>query len=901
MIDHMHDLSSQEGREEFAASLKNKIRDAVRAGACPLEGIRTLVFVVDPSYQTLQMLWSPKWACRAGRELDEGWAQFESIGSADLCAELDRFESRGELTFESIARFTAESDGRLKDVLSRLSRIGPFDRQPHLIGLFLRTPGIKGPELITFCGDGADPDVWPVIERRGQGPNKKDLRIHAFISFAPAEVVLYYPEGEVVPVGSNRPSSRISRRLSMSEIESAALDRENLEIKTKNETLRLHLGFHEPPVESELALITRAARKMFDLDPESSEQKPPADAPPIIGGTASLPADMRRELAAAFEVFLGRLSEHVRIRPDLKIGRLMIDFSYAQIRIAAPQSLAGIEGDVHVGADTGWSAYLNKHRQAAAQVASFTLYDVLKVPKEADLCALLEIQFIQRALDSKEFKAMTAGRLFVSGNASDFHACIANEEAPWAPYRIPFRDRSLFQERLLLETDRYDPWITAQALRNAPAAAELEAYAAAGVENAMRLAPEKLKKSIKNAKTASPVRDIFIGEYSKDLEPARKKELFKLAAEHLSLFHDYEFEVILWKTIFGESADASVHSIFQCLDSVNRKNRVSLYALEEFLDVFSSVEEFSAIAIRVFAESKEMPRGRSERAEKVARILGDMKQDLKSEILDEARHDARPLVDVGLEFSFSYPDYNTRASLNKFLEAFGALPQYRESVARSVLRNYKTKPFKDNFLLGLAADKILDAIGYDQEVIDAIGRNDLRVVAELIDKGRVALDARSRDQYRNALRYATTINNIDAVRLLFEKGAVADWKDPNDGAFLVASAHGTGEMVRLFIQMGARPTAAALYAATTSDNIDAFSVLVDCGADIREISGWGDDAPLHYAAKRGALKIVKKLLESGVDANMPDRHGRTALELIEKSFDPKIHTEIVETLREKGG
>jgi len=83
---------------------------------------------------------------------------------------------------------------------------------------------------------------------------------------------------------------------------------------------------------------------------------------------------------------------------------------------------------------------------------------------------------------------------------------------------------------------------------------------------------------------------------------------------------------------------------------------------------------------------------------------------------------------------------------------------------------------------------------------------------------------------------------------------------------------------------------------TIMGNFDNVSHLLDTGADINTRSKTTDYTPLHYACSKGDTKIVRLLIDRGVDVNACDKYSTTPLILaIENN-----NLEIVRLLLEHG-
>ena len=80
--------------------------------------------------------------------------------------------------------------------------------------------------------------------------------------------------------------------------------------------------------------------------------------------------------------------------------------------------------------------------------------------------------------------------------------------------------------------------------------------------------------------------------------------------------------------------------------------------------------------------------------------------------------------------------------------------------------------------------------------------------------------------------------------------------------------------------------------AARENHTEMATMLLDLGTDINEqqpmTSTSSKASALHVAAQKGAVDIVRLLIERGVDQTLRDKHNNTALALAEKKKDVEI-------------
>ena len=166
-------------------------------------------------------------------------------------------------------------------------------------------------------------------------------------------------------------------------------------------------------------------------------------------------------------------------------------------------------------------------------------------------------------------------------------------------------------------------------------------------------------------------------------------------------------------------------------------------------------------------------------------------------------------------------------------------------------------------------------------LFEAVVRNDIDLVAFLLNINTSPDAATDKDEGNTALVYGSYFNREEAVRLLLKANANPNYQGKNGCSPLyMAAQNGHSSIVRLILQTtvnvnlqtddGSTP----LFIASQMGHAEIVAILLEANAspNIQRIKGF---TPLHIAAQEGHSDIVDMLLQANVD---PDHHsGMTPL------------------------
>jgi alpha-tubulin suppressor-like RCC1 family protein/ankyrin repeat protein len=154
-----------------------------------------------------------------------------------------------------------------------------------------------------------------------------------------------------------------------------------------------------------------------------------------------------------------------------------------------------------------------------------------------------------------------------------------------------------------------------------------------------------------------------------------------------------------------------------------------------------------------------------------------------------------------------------------------------------------------------------------------------------------------------AVIYALHKGHSDIAKYLLDSGA--DAKILKGEQLLAAVGVGDINIVKQLLQMNVDPNAEGTYFTgcpslfrTSSKEI--VDVLIKAGANTNFRITKTGVTPLMTHVERGNIEVVKLLLAAGVEVNLKDNEGRTALSCAQKLEDVKIRDEIIAILKNAG-
>lgn len=173
--------------------------------------------------------------------------------------------------------------------------------------------------------------------------------------------------------------------------------------------------------------------------------------------------------------------------------------------------------------------------------------------------------------------------------------------------------------------------------------------------------------------------------------------------------------------------------------------------------------------------------------------------------------------------------------------------------------------------------------GKEMSLYQAIDSENTEVVRKLIQNGADVNKRFVEDQYP-ALFYAASWSNIEIIKLLIDAGADIHAKTKwGTTAFHAAASNGKQDVAKLLLEKGAvfdekdDTGRTPLYNAAYSAEEETAIWLLDLGADpdIKPKPSLG--TPIFYAAHKGRVKLVEKLIEKEADLEAVGEEGQTAL------------------------
>ncbi len=162
-------------------------------------------------------------------------------------------------------------------------------------------------------------------------------------------------------------------------------------------------------------------------------------------------------------------------------------------------------------------------------------------------------------------------------------------------------------------------------------------------------------------------------------------------------------------------------------------------------------------------------------------------------------------------------------------------------------------------------------------LMHAIYDGDLEMVEYLLER----VDDLSRTDERDftPLMAAASENHVEITKLLIARGADVNQVHRQWTALIEAADEGSLEVAELLLDNGANMNLnpdtgrSAAVMAASEGHLDVLKLLIERGASPTA----GQISPLHMAAKEGKTEIVRYLLAKGVNVDLRDADGRTAL------------------------
>lgn len=161
----------------------------------------------------------------------------------------------------------------------------------------------------------------------------------------------------------------------------------------------------------------------------------------------------------------------------------------------------------------------------------------------------------------------------------------------------------------------------------------------------------------------------------------------------------------------------------------------------------------------------------------------------------------------------------------------------------------------------------------------------VRTARALLDAGASAstgwfeADHQPHPAFESAIYGAAGIaRHVELTKLLLERGA-----DPNDDEtpYHVPETYDNAVLTVLLEsgKLNADSLGCLLLRKTDWHDLDGVRLILARGADAGRVTQFGDNA-LHHAVRRdNSLKIIEALLDAGADAAVPNRDGRSSIEL----------------------
>ena len=169
------------------------------------------------------------------------------------------------------------------------------------------------------------------------------------------------------------------------------------------------------------------------------------------------------------------------------------------------------------------------------------------------------------------------------------------------------------------------------------------------------------------------------------------------------------------------------------------------------------------------------------------------------------------------------------------------------------------------------------------ELINAVNRNNIDEVGELVFFGGVDLDFKGGLFNETALIHASRMDYVEIARILIDGRANLDIPDMNGNtALIMAARNGHDEIARILIDGRANLNSAdvsgntALIHASRMDYVEIARILIDGRANL-DIPDMNGNTALIMAARNGHDEIARILIDGRANLNSADVSGNTAL------------------------
>lgn len=177
-----------------------------------------------------------------------------------------------------------------------------------------------------------------------------------------------------------------------------------------------------------------------------------------------------------------------------------------------------------------------------------------------------------------------------------------------------------------------------------------------------------------------------------------------------------------------------------------------------------------------------------------------------------------------------------------------------------------------------------------EQALRAIENGNLSRLAELIDSKKIAVDQVVQG-HDSLLLVATAMQKPDVIRYLIKQSANLNFKNSaGETALFVAVSASDNQIANLLVDSGASLIEKSqdskdtiLHLAAMNDNVELVKLLLKKSPELVNQLNAGHETALHKAAYFGALRVIPVLLKAGINQNIQDKSGLTALDLARKN------------------